>query len=275
MKKITIAFDNMHFSNGALEFVRRLNEIEPVLLTGLFLPQSSYAALWNYNPGGVGEPLYFPVARELHPGTVENNIAVFEKVCRHNNIDYILHNDSYDFDLEELKKESRFADVLLIGSEVFYKDLSYDVPNAYFRDALHYAECPVLLVPEQFEFPETNILTYDGSGSSVYAIKQFAYLFPQMCGHDTLLVFAKREREIEFPDEEYITRLAARHFEKLTLLKLPVDTKKKFTNWIEGRKGSIVVSGAFGRSMLSQLFNKSFISGLITDHRLPVFIAHR
>ena len=37
MKKVVIAFDGNHFSEGAFEFVRRLNELQPILLTGVFL----------------------------------------------------------------------------------------------------------------------------------------------------------------------------------------------------------------------------------------------
>ena len=40
MKKILIAFDGTHFSDGAFEFARRVNELQPILLTGVFLPQA-------------------------------------------------------------------------------------------------------------------------------------------------------------------------------------------------------------------------------------------
>ena len=37
MKKILLAFDGTHFSNGAFQFARELNELEPALVTGAFL----------------------------------------------------------------------------------------------------------------------------------------------------------------------------------------------------------------------------------------------
>ena len=40
MKKIILAFEGTHFSEGAFEFARKLNELRPILLTGVFLPQT-------------------------------------------------------------------------------------------------------------------------------------------------------------------------------------------------------------------------------------------
>ena len=48
MKTIILAFDGVHFSEGAFEFARRLNESQPVLLTGVFLPQAELSNLWSY-----------------------------------------------------------------------------------------------------------------------------------------------------------------------------------------------------------------------------------
>ena len=38
---------------------------------------------------------------------------------------------------------------------------------------------------------------------------------------------------------------------------------------------AILVSGSFGRSMFSEMFRKSFVSDVIAEHKLPVFIAHK
>jgi hypothetical protein len=51
MKKILLAFDDSHFSTGAFEFARQLNDLRPILLTGVFIPQLSYANLWSYATG--------------------------------------------------------------------------------------------------------------------------------------------------------------------------------------------------------------------------------
>jgi hypothetical protein len=143
------------------------------------------------------------------------------------------------------------------------------------QDTLHGAECPVLVVPEKFRFPVNNILCYDGSESSVYAIKQFAYLFPEMSQNPTILIYAKGNADTEFPDEVNMEELVARHFPQLTITMLDLEPGKDLRAWLAEKEAAIVVSGSFGRSLLSRLFKKSFAAGLINDHRLPVFIAHK
>lgn len=52
MRKILLAFDGSHFSEGAIEFANQLNKRNPVLLVGIFLPLIDYSALWSYSGGG-------------------------------------------------------------------------------------------------------------------------------------------------------------------------------------------------------------------------------
>ncbi len=274
MKKVLIAFDEKHFSEGAFEFARHLNELKPILLAGVFLPQVIYANLWNYTDAMGGATL-IPLIDQRDTEAIQKNIERFEALCKKNNIEYRIHRDFYDFSLPELTKETRFADLLILGSETFYESLGSNKINDYLKEALHHAECPVILVPEKFTFPKSNVLSYDGSESSVYAIKQFAYLFPELCNQETVLVFASDNAKEDFPEEDYIKELAARHFEDLTFFKLEADPKKYFNTWVSEKNGAMLISGAFGRSLVSQLFKKSFIMNIIADHQLPLFIAHQ
>ena len=148
-------------------------------------------------------------------------------------------------------------------------------PNDYMKEALHHSECPVIIVPEKFQFPKVNILAYDGSESSVYAIKQFTYLFPELCRHETLLVYSSAKNEHEVPEKQQIEELTKQHFLNVSLLKLDFDPKKNFGRWINENSNAILVSGSFGRSMVSEMFKKSFVTDVIAEHRLPVFIAHK
>ena len=272
MKKIILAFDGANFSDGAFEFARRLNEIEPVLLTGVFLPQIQLANLWSY---ASSEPTTFiPLLESEESELVKNNIDKFKKLCQSNGIDYRIHKDFYDFAIPELKEESLYADLLILGSEVFYKQAE-NTPAIYLQEALHGVKCPVLVVPEKFDFPDNIILAYDGRDESVFAIKQFAYLFPQLTALKTLLVYVTRDIDKDIPDRIQMEELLARHFPDLTLFRLSVNSKVLFNTWIEANKSALLVSGSYGRSDLSRLFKKSFVKEIIADHRLPVFIAHK
>jgi nucleotide-binding universal stress UspA family protein len=273
MKKILIAFDGTQFSEGAFEFAHRLNQISPILLTGVFLPQLSYANLWSY-AGAMAGAVYVPMIEEEEAAQVDNNIRRFEELCTSNGIAYKVHRDFMDFALPELTRETRFADLLLISSEKFFEAFAGTQPSDYMREAIQETECPVVVLPESFVFPSQNVIAYDGSGSSVFALKQFAYLFPEFRNNETMMVYAKDREEHTLPSEEMVEELAGGYFNKLSIQKLDFNPRKFFTAWLQEERGAILVCGSFGRSSISQMFKKSFVSEVISAHRIPVFIAH-
>ena len=106
-------------------------------------------------------------------------------------------------------------------------------------------------MPEKYDFPKSIILAYDGSESSVFAIIQFAYLFPELATLNAILVYAS-EREDSLPRFDYIKELAAQHFSSLSFLKLDVDPKHYFNTWLVESGPALLVSGAYGRSLASE-----------------------
>ena len=68
-----------------------------------------------------------------------------------------------------------------------------------------------VIAPFSFYGIDEIMLAYDGSASSVYAIKQFAYLFTELTSNLTLLTFVARNNE-ELPHKINIEELAARHY---------------------------------------------------------------
>lgn len=274
MKKILLAFDGTTFSEGAFNFVSQLNERQPVLAVAVFVPQVSFASLWSYG-AAAGGPDFIPLLEQDDADQVQANMQRFETLCTQQGIRYLVHKHFYDFALPELKEESRFADLLVVSSEKFYQQSGTDESSSFLRDVIHAAECPVVVVPEQFVFPGKNILAYDGSASSVFAIKQFAYLFPELVTNKSLLVFLKEDTEAAMPAPAQISELAGAHFANLEHIGLAIGSRKEFGQWVAANEDALLVCGAFGRSLVSQLFRKSFVSDIIAAHKLPVFIAHR
>lgn len=275
MKKILLAFDGSHYSEGAMEFARQLHNINPVFLAGVFLPQIDYSALWSYSGGGKAGDIFIPMVEDEDAAAVQENIRRFEDFCARYDIEFSVHKNFLDFAVPEIKKESRFADLLIISSERFYEQAGNDGLNIYLREVLHDVECPVIVVPESFSLPLTNILTYDGKEESVYAIKQFAYLLPEFTAYETLLVCATSNNQETLPQQDNIEELVQRHYSKLKLVRLDTHASKNFASWLEDKNAAIVICGAFSRSTMAQLFHKSFIADVIRQHRLPVFIAHK
>ena len=83
MKKIILISDGRNFSDTAFEFAKCLNKLQPILLTGIFLPQTDYATLWNYTDA-MGGVLMIPIPYEEDAEEVKKNIARFETLCKNN-----------------------------------------------------------------------------------------------------------------------------------------------------------------------------------------------
>jgi hypothetical protein len=271
MKKVIIPFDGGNFSRGAFDFVAELHLRQPLLLTGIFLPKVDYARIFFF-PSAFAAPAYVPLGEDFDEETVNKNIEEFKATCIKNGIEFRVHKDLYDSAIQQLTKESRFADFMVVGSEVFYSGGDAGTIE-YLKDALRNTECPVVVVPEQFQFPKTIVLAYDGSESSVYAIKQFVNVFPDLVNLNTILVYAGDEKET-IPDEELIKEFAARHFSHLTISKIDGSQKVNFNEWLKDQENPLLVSGSFSRSGISELFSKSFVTSTIRDHQIPIFVAH-
>ena len=247
MRKLLIACDGTHFSEGVMGFTRLLNTHESVMATGLFMPQVVYANLWSYASASAG-PEFIPLIEQDESDIVRTNIDRFSNYCIKHKIAHQVHKDFYDFALPELKRESRFGDLLLLGSESFYANLGTGQPNEYLTEALHTVECPVMVIPEQWSVPDRNILACDGSQASIFAIKLFSYLFPEFKNNKTLLITLPRTLEL--------------------------DPRKYHATSMSEMKSSVLVEGSYSRSFLSELLRHSFVASVIRDHKVPVFIAH-
>jgi hypothetical protein len=206
---------------------------------------------------------------------VNYNSRKLERFCGDFDIRLNIHVDKEDFPLPCLRRESRYADLMLMSGRYFFGDIDMDQPNAWMKEMLHRSECPVLLLPDKAALPGDLVLTYDGSASSVFAIRQFAYLFPEFCRVPATLVYVNDDPKAKIPDEAEIMELGNMHFSKFRVLKLQMKTAAFYDTWLGMMRSPWLITGSFGRSALSQIFSDSFSTGLIWQHRVPVFVAHK
>ena len=275
MRRILLAFDGTGYSESPLEFAYYLHQKNPVSLVGAFLPQTSPANLWSFANGGStiahgGIPLLEEETQEI----IQKNIQQFEHFCRAHGMEFRTHRNYFDFAVPELKKESRFADLLIICSESFFEQVGNE-SNDYLKTTLHEVECPVLIVPEKFSVPNNNVVAYDGGASSVHAIKQFSYLLPELAENQTTLLYAKHDTLEPLPEEGNVEEWMSTHFSNFSVFHFGPEPKKFFATWIEDRRDTILVCGAYGGSGTHLLFHRSFAADVVSNHKTPVFIAHR
>ncbi len=274
MKKLIIALDGQHFPQGAFEFAKNINQASKVLLAGIFLSPVDYSKIMAYT--GMEGVAIMPewLMRNEDDVLINKNINFFKDACTNEGIEYRIHKDTDLMAISSLIEETRFADALLISSDLFYENVAKEQPNFYLEEVLKKSECPVMLVPENYKEPTQIVLTYDGSESSVFAIKQFAYVYPELTKKETVLLSITNHDD-ELPEYSMISELVSRHFPNLKLQSLHLKNKKDFAEWMLNKQNSFIVMGAFSRSIFSQLFKKSFASDVINEIKMPIFISHK
>ena len=274
MKKIIIALDGAHFPKGAFEFAKEINNTTEILLAGIFLSPVDYSKVLAFS--GMEGISMMPewLMRNEDDVLVNKNISLFEEACIKEGILYRIHKETDLSALTSLVDETRFADVLLVSGKLFYENVQKEQPNFYLEEVLKKAECPVMLIPEKYDSPKQVVLTYDGSESSVFALKQFAYLFPQFTGYATKLISINKTQIDEMTEYNMVTELVSTHFQDLEILNLPMVDKKDFATWMEEQPVSFITIGAYSGNMFSSLFKKSFTASVIHDLSMPIFISH-
>ncbi|RYZ24239.1 MAG: hypothetical protein EOO16_01490 [Chitinophagaceae bacterium] len=274
MKKVLLLFDGPNFSENTLSFVQRLHLLSPLLVTAVFAPIVSLANMWSYAATGeAGAPAAPPLGEEGDELMLQH-IRRFELLCQASHIPYRVHKDLDDLALPALKRESRFADLLVLSSETFYNGILFSDPFQYLHNALHDAECPVLVLPEKSSFPAHVLIAYDGSRESTYALRQFAYLFPEFLRLETTLIHSGKGADRKVPEAGLVGELVGTHFRNATYQHLDLSDRNSFQEWIGQRPDTILVAGSFSRGGFSELFRESFCATIIREHRLPVFVAH-
>lgn len=272
MKKILFVCDVNNFPAGAFKFIESLHEQEPVLLTGAFFHSENFDVTMPTSLVFAPDPLLaFTDADTI---AVKSSIEKFERKCQQQGIEYRVHEESEVFKLDDLVKETRFADVMVLSDRLFFSHLDPEQPNSYMKDALHASECPVMIVPEDYSAVTNITIAYDGTKESMFALKQFCYLFPEFTNLKTEIVYWVDKTDDEMPDMEYIEEFGARHFTDLNFKQLFFDPKKYIADWVRKNKGSVLIAGSYKRSWLSSLLNKSFVEDIIKNPPAVIFIAH-
>lgn len=274
MRKIIVAFESRGFSEGAMQFISHMNNAGQVTVSGVFLPAPASAAFWGYAASPVPGML-IPLTEDVKTTELSKSVKKFKQYCTDHHLRHRVIKTGADFGLPELKQQSRYADLIVLSNKSFFEGGHSNKVSDYLKTSLHDAECPVVVVPEKYTAPKYNILAFDGTESSARAIKNFAYLFPEMSGNTTVAVTFGEKNRLRKEHEMMIRELVSVHFPDYSLLQPGSDSKEFFSNWTAANKPAIVVCGAFGRSILSVLFKESFIADLIKEEKLPVFISHR
>jgi hypothetical protein len=273
MQKILFICDGDNFPKGAFQFIKHLNEQEHIFVKGIFFTAVDYEELIPVSYMAVGEP--YVKFKENEKRIVQKSEERFAAQCESAHIKHCIYGNMESWDRDLFAKESRFADLAVISEQLFCSNyFTGDQPNYFMQEALRSSECPVMVVPEVFKIPGRLALAYDGKKESMFAIKQFARLFPQFTDLPSEFVYIKNEVTDDIPDHDLLDEYASLHFNSHATSKLHFDSKKVFPTWLEDKPNVLLVTGSYSRSDVSNFLDRSFADPVIHDRTCPVFVAH-
>ena len=277
MKKIIAAFDGLRFSESTLNYAIDFGKHYNAHIVGVFLTETtkmSYAVYEAFVEQSLpGKELVNEIGRN-DSAEINESVSKFEAICRDSKISYSIHYDKFN-PLEELLHESLFADLLIMDPHESFSYFESRMPGGFVKHILQHSKCPIIVVPSVFRQTHELVMLYDGSASSVFAIKMFNYVLPEMNNLDiTILNAGDSAVSKHIPDELLMEEWMKNHFPNATF-RIVEGGKKALVNELTNEStNKMVIVGAYNRSSLSMRIHKSIADLLLKDIKYPVFIAH-
>lgn len=275
MKKIIAAFDGLNYSKSTEMYAIQMARIAGAHLVGIFLDD------FTYHSYTLKEANYREMLQRKLEGDEKDRLARsvcakrFEMACQEAKLTYAVHHDN-SLAVQELLHESIYADLIVIDKKESFNKEHDDAPAGFIRFLLANSECPVLVVPSAYKVIEKISLLYDGSPSSVYAIKMFSYLAPDMKTLPAEIITVKEEElDRHLPDHDLMKEFMKRHFPRAVYKILQGDPEDEIIRYLKNRKqNELLVLGAYHRNMVSRWFKTSMADKLMRRLKTPLFIAH-
>ncbi|CAL1518876.1 universal stress protein [Chitinophaga sp. MM2321] len=277
MKKIIAAIDALNFSDDQLEGFKYFAKEANSKLTVVCLD--------NLNTGVVPMARMFP---ETYPVRYEQispegrvalqwqrnkNIKQLQEICDIDNIS-IEVREAVSSPVEEVVADSRFVDLLMISNSTSFTALSDGNPPRFVKDVLEEAECPVMVLPDVISPIKEVVFSYNGTFSSMFAIRQFTQLFPNFSDIPVKVVYVAEESQQEIPFEQKLRDYLDMHYETVKFVIVNGEPATEFLAMLIRRNDCIITYGAYGRSSVSRFFHPSDAESVLRTTNIPVFITH-
>jgi hypothetical protein len=278
MKKFLAVFDGFNVSKSTLHYAVQLTQTAGAHLVGVFLDEPLYR---SYNVVNVIETYknYEQKIKELDAkDKLKRDEAArkFQQACSKAGIHFSIHRDK-GFAINDLKKESMFADLMVISEKETFNRYKTGSPTRFLKDLLGDVQCPVLVVPDKFKEVNKIVLLYDGSPSSLYAIKMFSYLFGNFKDLPVEVFTVKEEfrSATRLPGNTLMREFIKRHFPKASYTVVKGEPGQQIVGHLRSHpENEMVVLGAYRRGDMSRWFKESMADILMKELDAPLFIAH-
>ncbi|KAA9041108.1 universal stress protein [Ginsengibacter hankyongi] len=278
MKKILLAINAIDPDKNSLEFACYLGRLTNSGITGIFLENYGDEEIlkvkpvfkYTYSEEQENEYTQDQLSRaEL----IEKNILSYKEASVNRGVNFSFHRDR-GVPVQELISESRYADILVVDPATSFNKTFEGTPTDFIKNVLKNTECPAIVAPEGFEAIDEIIFTYDGSASSVFAIKQFTYIFPQLHDKKANVVHINDTGEWNDANRFKLKEHLKNYYYDLNFEVLKGNIYNNLIEYVFKKKNTFLVMGAYGRNSLSRFFKPSKADLIIKTIPQPIFIAH-
>ena len=278
MEKILLALDGISVNQNAVDFACYLGRLSNSKITAAFLEnlvanekpvleQAHGVSYMNWVVDKKSEEYKSKME------TVEKNISLFKESCENRSVRYSIRREEGQ-PAKEILEDSRYADVLILDAETSFNKIFEGIPTEFVKEILKDSECPVIIAPESFDGIDEIVFTYNGTKSSMFAIKQFTYLFPQFDEKKITVVMVDDEGLCDDNEIQKFKDWLSSHYSSIVFQVLKGNTEAELFGYLLKKKNIFIVMGAYGRSALSQLFKHSRADLLIKTITQAIFISH-
>jgi len=194
MLKILLYTDGMYFKPEILNFPSYLANLTHTKIMEVYLDDMLNTALWYDQTAFV--TLTGQIAEKERYEVIEKNFQKLQEEADKKGI-LIKPFEDGTATKEFFFRHMRYSDLLLLDIHSLNNPSEDIVRFKFFRDILMYGECPVLLFSESTQRIDEILFAYNGTPSSVFAIKQFSYLFPQLMDRPIRAIYAKETEKMQ------------------------------------------------------------------------------
>ncbi|HEX5153401.1 MAG TPA: hypothetical protein VFW07_18255 [Parafilimonas sp.] len=264
MRKLLLATNAAEVKASAIDFGCYIANLTQSPLTGIFIENRKNREIVDTPVASWDEAYEVVSDKEIH-----ENESLFLNRCLHNEARHSIHHVQGD-PLHEMVKESLYADIILTDGNTSFAE--YDGwPSKFVKELLENAKCPLIITP--FEFDEINevVFTYDGTDSSIFAIKQFIYLLPEFKDVKITLLQVLKDEGDDITEQEKLKGFLMMHYNAVHYGILSGDAETELFKKFLAQRNKILVMGAYGRK---KIFNRSTADILLKTLDIPIFITH-
>ncbi|SHN28529.1 universal stress protein [Chitinophaga sp. CF418] len=277
MKKILAVIDATNYKEEQLDAIEYVSGILKGNLTIVMLEDVNSITPLMAPDFATGVPArYYEIvikASEEKGRIIKENTAALRKICTERGLTCAIHSDRGSA-AEEIILESRFADLLLLGKELSFPFLFDTEPTGFVKNVLANAQCPVFVIPENMSVVNGVIFSYNGTFSSMYAIKAFAGIFPELVAKNATVVYVCEKGHDTIPHEKLLKEYLDSYNKNITYKILSDKADIALQAYLEQKQDHITTFGAYGRSRLSRFFNSSSAENILRMMQGPLFITH-